>query len=201
MSESEPPRRPPRRRGLHRLIIRRDDHVGDPIGIAWLASAETSGDVIIERLRDYLGPRVKVAKAEISRERIEVELECRGWPEEGSRLAAAARDLFNKGARKNALSMCREALELDPLNADAMATLGLILAAMARDREALDALKHAREFGAGGIEVMLAMMQCAQRLGRATAAAHYAEEALRLEPRNLTARRALKDIRQSSSTP
>jgi uncharacterized membrane-anchored protein len=46
---------------------------------------------------------------------------------------------------------------------------------------------------------MLAMMQCAQRLGRATAAAHYAEEALRLEPRNLTARRALKDNRQSSS--
>jgi Flp pilus assembly protein TadD len=141
------------------------------------------------------GRRVRIFKAEISRDKIEVELEGRGWPDEASRLARAARDLYEKGARRNALSMCREALELDSLNVDAMTTLGVILTRLERDKEALDALKHAREFGAQEIEVTLAMAECALRLGRLGTAAQYAHEALRLDPRNLAARRILKALR------
>ncbi len=197
MSESDASERPGRRRERRQTItIRREDHIGDPIGIAWLAPDESVGDVVIGRLRDYLGHRVKIAKAEISRDKIEVEVESRGWREEAARLAAAARDLHQKGAKRNALSMCREALELDSLNPGAMTTLGIILADLERDKEALDALKHAREFGAGGIEVILAMMRCALRLERVGPAVQYANEALRLEPRNLEARRTLKAIKQ-----
>ncbi|MGO9451423.1 MAG: hypothetical protein ACLQDV_10340 [Candidatus Binataceae bacterium] len=199
MSESDDSRRRDRNRVRRTIVIWRDDHIGDPIGIAWLASPETAGDAIIDRLRDYLGPRVRVAKAEISRDKIEVEIESRGWHEEAARLAAAARDLQEKGAKRNALSMYREALQLDSLNADAMAGLGIILAQLENDKEALDALKHAREFGAGGIDIVLAMMQCAIRLGRLGAAAQYAQEALRLEPRNLAARRAMKSL--TAATP
>ncbi|MGO9603110.1 MAG: hypothetical protein ACLQAT_06860 [Candidatus Binataceae bacterium] len=199
MSESDDSQRRDRNRVRRTIVIWRDDHIGDPIGIAWLASPETAGDAIVDRLRDYLGPRVRVAKAEISREKIEVEIESRGWHEEAARLAAAARDLQEKGAKRNALSMYREALQLDSLNADAMAGLGIILAQLENDKEALDALKHAREFGAGGIDIVLAMMQCAIRLGRLGAAAQYAQEALRLEPRNLAARRAMKSL--TAATP
>ncbi|HKN00217.1 MAG TPA: hypothetical protein VJX23_06845 [Candidatus Binataceae bacterium] len=194
MSESDDSRRRDRNRFRQTIVIRRDDHIGDPIGIAWLASPETAGDAIVERLRDYLGRRVRIAKAEISRDKIEVEIESRGWHEEATRLAAAARDLQEKGAKRNALSMYREALQLDSLNADAMAGLGIILAQLENDKEALDALKHAREFGADGIEIALTMMQCAIRLGRLGAATQYAQEALRLEPRNLAARRAMKTL-------
>ena len=194
MNESDPSAR--RGRNLQTLTIRREDHVGDPIAIAWLAPAETVSDTIIERLRDYLGPRVRIVKAEISRDVIEVEVETRGWTDEATRLARAARDLFQKGGKRNALSMCQEALAMDSLNADAMIAKGIILADLERDQEALDAFKHAREFGASGIEVMLAMMHCAVRLGRLGSAAQYAEEVLRLDPRNLEARRNLKAMSQ-----
>ncbi len=199
MSESESTVQPGRVRRRRKIVIRRDDHIGDPIGIVWLAGEDTIAEVLIQRLGDYLGPRVKIVKAEISRDIVEVEVEARGWGDEAARLAAASRDLFQKGAKRNALSMCREAVELDPLNPAATATLGIILTGLQRHKEALDALKRAREFGAGGIEVMLAMTQCAMRLDRLAAATQYAEEALRLEPRNLTARRTLKEIKQSSS--
>ena len=35
-------------------MIRREDHIGDKVGIAWLESPETGADFIIDRLRDYL---------------------------------------------------------------------------------------------------------------------------------------------------
>src|SRR5216684_2844087 len=100
------------------VAIRRDDHIGDPIGLAFLDSPETEGDAVMERLGKYFGQKLKVIKAEVSRDEIIVEIEAKGWKEEGARMAAAARDLHLKGGRRAALSMYRDALELDPMNAD-----------------------------------------------------------------------------------
>jgi tetratricopeptide (TPR) repeat protein len=196
MSESERASRPKRHYERQTLVIRREDHVGDPISIAWLVPAETLGDAIVGRLRDYLGRRVRIKKAEISRDTIEVQVEVRGWREEASRLAGAARDLAEKGAKRGALAMCREALELDSLSAEAMTAMGTILAALGKDQEALDAFQHAREFGAEGVSTLLAMLECAVRLGWLASAGRYAEEALRLDPGNLQAQDALHAIRQ-----
>jgi hypothetical protein len=60
MSESEPASRPKRHREHQTLVIRREDHVGDPLSIAWLMPAETLGDAIVGRLRDFLGRRVRI---------------------------------------------------------------------------------------------------------------------------------------------
>ena len=196
MSESERASRPKRHRERQTVIIRRDDHVGDPISIAWLMPAETLGDAIVGRLRDYLGRGVSIKKVEISRDTIEVQVEVRGWREESNRLARAARDLAQKGAKRGALAMCREALVLDPLSIEAMTAMGTILAALGKDEEALDAYQHAREFGAEGVSVLLAMLDCAIRLGSLVSAERYAKEALRLDPGNLQARHALQSIRQ-----
>lgn len=196
MSESEPASPPKRYRERQTLVIRREDHVGDPISIAWLMPAETLGDAILGRLRDYLGRRVRIKKAEISRDTIEVQVEVRVWREEGNRLAKAARELSEKGAKRGALAMCREALELDSLSVEAMTAMGTILAALGRDQEALDAFQHAREFGAEGVSIPLAMLDCAIRLGWRASAEHYARQALRLDPRNPRARDALQFIRQ-----
>jgi Flp pilus assembly protein TadD len=167
---------------------------------------EAVGDALIDRLRDYLGPRVRVIKAEISRDALEVELESLGWRDEATRLAKAARDLYQKGARRNALSMCAEALALDSLNAEAMTTRGMILEGLERYEEALDAYTHAREFessgiGSSGIEVMLAMTRCALRLSRMGTALQYVHEALRIDPRNSEARRALRSIKRQMGAP
>ena len=188
-------------RARRSLVIRRNDHVGDPVGMAFLESPETNGDAVLERLREYLGDKLKLVKAEVSHGEITVEVESRGWTEEGARMAAAARDLYQKGARRAALSMYRDALELDPLNAEAILGLGFALAKQEKYAEALAALKRAREFGADGIELLIAMGRCAVGLERGPNAIAYYEEALKIEPRNFVARRALRALGHKPATP
>jgi tetratricopeptide (TPR) repeat protein len=188
-------------RARRSLVIRRNDHVGDPIGMAFLESPETDGDAVLARLREYLGDKLKLVKAEVSHGEITVEVESRGWTEEGARMAAAARDLYQKGARRGALSMYRDALELDPLNAEAILGLGFALAEQEKFAEAFAALKRAREFGADGIELLIAMGRCAVGLERGANAIAYYEEALKIEPRNFVARRALRALGHKPATP
>jgi tetratricopeptide (TPR) repeat protein len=190
-SDKQAPPRATRLRARRSLVIRRIDHVGDPVGLAFLESPETNGDAVLERIREYLGNKLKLVKAEVSHGEITVEVESRGWAEEGTRMATVARDLYEKGARRSALAMYRDALDLDPLNVEAMLSLGLALAEQEKFSDALAALKHAREFGAGGVELLVAMGRCATGLDRAVTAIAYYEEALNLEPRNFIARRAL----------
>ena len=200
MSGSDKPVTSRRTRGRRSLVIRRIDHIGDPVGLAFLESPETNGDAVLARLREYLGDKLRLVKAEVSHDEITVEVESRGWSEEGTRMAAAARDLYEKGAKRSALSMYRDALDLDPLNAEAMLRLGLVFAEQGKFAEALVALKHAREFGAGGAELLVAMGRCAAELERNATAIAYYEEALRLEPRNFVARRALSALGRKPPT-
>jgi tetratricopeptide (TPR) repeat protein len=190
-----------RSRARRSLVIRRVDHVGDPVGLAFLESPETNGDAVLDRVREYLGVKLKLVKAEVSHDEITVEIEFRGWTEEGTRMASLARDLYEKGAKRSALSMYRDALDLDPLNAEAMLRLGLALAEQEKFADALMALKHAREFGAGGVELLVAMGQCATGLERRPTAIAYYEEALKLEPRNFVARSALRALGHKPPTP
>ena len=190
-----------RSRARRSIVIRRIDHIGDPVGLAFLESPETDGDAVLARLREYLGDKLKLVKAEVSHDEIAVEVESRGWTEEGTRMASAARDLYAKGAKRSALSMYRDALDLDPLNAEAMLRLGLVFAEQEKFAEALVALKHAREFGAGGAEMLVAMGRCAAGLERGASAIAYYEEALKLEPRNFVARRALSALGRKPATP
>jgi tetratricopeptide (TPR) repeat protein len=188
-------------RARRSLVIRGNDHVGDPVGVAFLESPETNGDAVLERIREYLGDKLKLVKAEVSYGEITVEVESRGWTEEGARMAAAARDLYQKGARRAALSMYRDALELDPLNADAALGLGFALADQEKFAQALAALKRAREFGADGVDLLIAMGRCAVGLERGANAVAYYEEALKIEPRNFIARRALRALGHKPATP
>ena len=75
MSESERPGRGASTRARRSMVIRREDHIGDPIGIAFLESAETDGDAVLKRLGEYLGVKLKLTKAEISHDEITVEVE------------------------------------------------------------------------------------------------------------------------------
>ncbi len=183
------------------LVLRRVDHVGDPLGLAFLESPETNGDVVLERIREFLGDKLKLVKAEVSHNEITVEVESRGWTEEGARMAALARELYEKGAKRSALAMYRDALDLDPLNAEAIFRLGLALAQKEKFAEALAALKRARVFGADGVEILIAMAQCAAGLDRSATAVAYYEEALRIEPRNFVARRALSALGRKPTAP
>ncbi len=188
-------------RARRSLVIRRIDHVGDPVGLAFLESPESNADALLERLREYLGDKLTLVKAEVSRGEITVEVEARGWTEEAARMAAAARDLYQKGGKRGALSMYRDAIELDPLNAEAILRLGLALAEQGRFAQAFAALKRAREFGAAGVELLNAMGRCAAGLDRGANAVAYYEEALKIEPRNFIARRALRALGHKPAAP
>jgi tetratricopeptide (TPR) repeat protein len=195
MSESEKQLHANRVWPRRTLVLRRGDHIGDPLGLIFLDDPETVSDPVIEKLREYFGPRVRVLKAEITHDAITVEVESRGWCEESNRLAAAASDLHQKGARRNALEMYREALAIDPLNSEAMLGFGMALARSDKFSEALAALKRAREFfGKDNVEVLLAMARCAARLQRTATAIDYLETAYEVDPRNFMVRRALRAL-------
>jgi len=81
MSASDKPPPPRKTRARRSLVIRRVDHVGDPVGLAFLESPETNGDAVLERLREYLGDKLKVVKAEVAHGEITVEVESRRWTE------------------------------------------------------------------------------------------------------------------------
>ena len=159
---------------------------------------------MLARLREYLGDKLKLVKAEVSHDEITVEVEARRLTQEAATMAATARDLYHKGARRSALSIYRDALELDPLNGDAVFGIAEALVDQRKFAEALRALKRAREFGKDGIDVLLAMGRCAVELERGASAVVYYEQALKLEPRNFVARSALRALgrrRKESSKP
>jgi tetratricopeptide (TPR) repeat protein len=177
-----------------RITIMRDDHIGDQLGALFLDITALQEDSILARLAEYLGKRLRIVKAEISHDRAEVEVEVQVWEEEANRLTATANDLLLKGARRNAQSLFREALELDPLNAAAATGLGTLLADLEQYNEALAVLKLAREAGPESAALLLALGRVCTRTDRTASAINYLERAYEIDPSNFAVRRALADL-------
>jgi tetratricopeptide (TPR) repeat protein len=176
------------------MVLWRDDHIGDAVGAIFLDPSLENADAIIVRLRDYLGQRVRVINAEITAERVEVEVEVRALAEEADRLAAAATDLGRKGGRRNAMALFRQALELDPLNRDAYQGLGLLLADLNCYREALAMLRLARESGPETVELLHALGRICMQTDRIASAIIYLEKGFELDPSHFGVRRALGEL-------
>jgi len=173
------------------LTIWRDDHIGDAVGGIFLDWEGEGADAIFDCLGDYLGGKVKILKVELMRDRLTVEVDSLGLPEESSRLAAAALDLRLKGARRNAEPLFREALELDPLNLDAMIGLGMLLAELQRYDAALKTLRRAREIAGDLADLLRALGEVCVHLERFPSAIAYFQRALELRPNDAVSRRAL----------
>jgi tetratricopeptide (TPR) repeat protein len=185
-----------RRRGpTVSIVIRREDHIGDGLGFIFLEAAGGGDqDGIIERLREYFGPRIRILKAEIGAEQIEVEAGGRRFTEEAARLADAAEDLRRKGASRNAMAHFTEALTLDPLNVMALRGLGALLAARQDYSGAFRMLCKAREAGGDDAEVLHDLGRAAAAMERIATAIVYLERACELAPDNLAIRRTLADL-------
>lgn len=191
-----------RRARRHRkLRILRDDHIGDLLGAIFFDIAPGHDQAILERLGDYLGPRVHIVMAELTAGAAEVEVEVQALEEEASRLADAADDLRLKGARRGAYALYREALELDSLNHAANFGLGLLLADREDFEPALKLLKLAREAGGDHAELLLAMGRVCMRTERLASAINYLERAFQLEPGNFVVRRTLADLGRRPKAP
>lgn len=184
-----------------RIIILRDDHIGDPIGGMFLDPSVENADSILERLCEYLGHRVRVLRADLTSERAEVEVELQALADESSRLAAAARDLSRKGARRNAVSMFRQALELDPLNREAAMGFGILLADLEEYPEALRMLRRARESGPDDVELLFALGRVCVTVERTASAITYLERAFELDPGHFGVRRALAALGRKPKPP
>ncbi len=176
------------------MVLLRDDHVGDSLGAIFLDPSPERSDEIISRLRDYLGARVRVVHAELTPQRIEVEVEVRALAEEANRLAAAADDLSRKGVRRNAIALYRQALELDPLNRDARQGLGLLLADMSCYAEALAMLRLARESGPETVELLHALGRVCMQANRTASAISYLQKGFELDPSHFGVRRSLTEL-------
>jgi len=185
VSSSQPPHVRSRR-----LTIVRDDHIGDPIGAIFLEPDDGPAG-IVRRIADYLGPKTRILATEMMHDRVRVEVQSSPFSEESSRLAAAATELWRKGAPRNALSMYQEALALDSLNGHALHQLGLLMAELKQAREALLALRRAREVLGDSVELLHSLAGVCVMLERIPSAIGYLERALELEPHNPSIRRDL----------
>lgn len=183
-----------RTRASARLVIRRDDHAGDSLGFVFLEAGVGNRDGVIERLREYLGPRVRIIKAEVSAEQIEVEVSARRFAEEAARMAEAAEGLRRKGALRSAESLFKETLELDPLNVAALRGRAAMLARREDYAAAFRMVCRAREAGGDNVEMLHEMGRLAAAMGRVAAAIAYLERACELAPDNFAIRRALADL-------
>jgi tetratricopeptide (TPR) repeat protein len=177
-----------------RIVIRREDHIGDELGFIFIEARGGDHDAIIERLREYLGPRVRILKAEIGAEQVEIEVGGRRFAEEAARLAEAGQGLRRKGASRNAMAHFKEALALDPLNAMALRGIGVLLTAREDYSAAFRALCKAREAGGDSAEVLLDLARAAAGMERIATAVVYLERACVLAPDNLAIRRTLADM-------
>lgn len=184
-----------------RLVLLRDDHIGDTVGAIFLDPSPEDTDAVISRLRDYLGERVCVISGELSNDRIEVEVEVRALADEANRLAAAAGELSRKGVRRNAIALFRQALDLDPLNRDAHQGLGLLLADLNRYTEALTMLKLARESGPETVELLHALARVCMQAERTASAIRYLEKGFELDPSHFGVRRALIEMGRKPKLP
>jgi tetratricopeptide (TPR) repeat protein len=190
-------RKPPLMRGADRatarLVIRREDHVADRLGLIFLEGADDH-DAVIERLREYLGKRVAIVKAEVGPDTIEVEVTGRRYAQEAARLADVAEELRRNGALRNAGALFREALELDPLNAAALRGLGTLLIKRKEYGAAFRILCRAREAGGNSAETLHDLGRIAAGMERVAAAVDYLEQACEMEPDNFAIRRTLADM-------
>jgi tetratricopeptide (TPR) repeat protein len=190
-----------RTRESKQLMILRDDHIGDPLGLMFLDQSAEQQDAILERLGNYLGRRVKVLRVELASECAEVSVEVHAQSEAASQIASAARDLNRKGMRRGAIGLFREALELDPVNRDAAMGLGLALAEVEQYDEALSLLRLARECGPDDAELLYGLGYICLKIDRTANAIAYLERAFELDPGHFGARRALAGLGRKPKPP
>jgi len=182
-----------------RITILRDDHIGEPLGGIFLDPVPAKEQWTIDLLAAYLGPRLRVRKVELRDNRADVEVEVHAFCVEADRLAAAAQDLLRKGARRAALALFNEALELDPLNHAAASGAGLLLIETERFTEALQMLKRAREIGAETVDVLFGLGQASLKQDRIASAIVYLENVCAIAPDHFGARRSLAALGRRSA--
>jgi tetratricopeptide (TPR) repeat protein len=176
------------------IRILREDHAGDPLGLIFVEPSEERRDFILERLREYLGPRINIRSVEVDSHVAELEVQSLGLPEESERIATAAANLRAGGARRNALGLFKEALQLRPLNAEAMLAMGSILRDLERYGEALDWLKRSREIGGETANVLVELARACLGLERRATALAYLRRAHEVDPVNFSAMRMLRTL-------
>ncbi len=182
------------------LVIWRDDHLADPLGALFLAAPDELEDAVVEKLKYYLGFRVRLVRVTISGSRIEAEVESQGLHEESGRLVEAARGLRVKGMNRSAIATLKDALELDPLNGAAYRELGAALVEAGNGREAIAMLVRARESLGDSAGLLIEIANACLAEERTSAAIAYLERAHEVEPRNFLVRRALSALGRKQRT-
>ncbi len=168
----------------------RDDHIGDPVGAIFLGVDEDPR----ARLAEYFGDKIRVLDAQVVHNRAQVEVECFRLETESNQLVAAANDVRAKGLLQNADSLFREALALDPLNADALLGLGQLLADRKEHARAFATLRRAREAGPERPDLLQALACVSVELGNPRGALAYLQRAAELAPNDPKIRRAIASL-------
>lgn len=179
------------------LEIHRDDHKYDALGRVFLGA--TDRDTTLRLLREYLGSRASLRHVELEDDVLRLEIDVREFPEESRNLVALGREMLKQGLVRAAMGQLEEALQLSPLNADALKALGRYHYRHRRREEARRYLVRAREVMPADLEVLRLLAEIALHEDRRLEARAYLERVLRVRPTDRRARAALARLQPPGS--
>jgi Flp pilus assembly protein TadD len=174
------------------LLIHRDDHKYDALGLIFLSAIDR--DKTLALLRTYLGPHAALRHVELDDAVLHVEAEVRHFPVESRNLVEMGRDLGRRGRSKAAIDQFEEALRLSPLNGEALKALGRLYYRRRQRDSARHCLVRAREVMPGDVDILRLLAELALHDDRRLEARAYLERVLEAKPDDRRARMALSRL-------
>jgi cytochrome c-type biogenesis protein CcmH/NrfG len=180
------------------IEIHREDHKYDALGQIFLGAIDRAETLTI--LREYLGTKVTLHRVELDDDRLRIQAEVKEFATESRNLVELAREMMRRGHVKGAVGQLEEALQLAPLSADALKTLGRLYYRQREPDLARQYLTRAREVSARDLDILRLLAEIALHQDQRLTALAYLEQVLRTHPSDRRARAALARLQPASES-
>jgi len=171
------------------IEIHREDHKYDALGQIFLGAIDRARTLAI--LREYLGSKVTLHRVELDDDRLRIQADVKEFPTESRNLVELAREMMRRGHVKGAVGQLEEALQLAPLNFEALKTLGRLYYRQRERDLARYYLTRAREVSGRDLDILRLLAEIALHQDQRLTALAYLEQVLRTRPSDRRARAAL----------
>ena len=178
------------------IEIHREDHKYDALGQIFLGAIDRTRTLAI--LREYLGTKVTLHRVELDDDRLRIQADVKEFPTESRNLVELAREMMRRGHVKGAVGQLEEALQLAPLNFEALKALGRLYYRQRERDLARHYLTRAREVSGRDLDILRLLAEIALHQDQRLTALAYLEQVLRTRPSDRRARAALARLQPAA---